>query len=219
MPARRARHRLVGGTGDRRVPARASSTICRRRDRLARRAAVVQRAGRHVRLQLLGFQLAAGWHASGRRRWTRSARSTRPTTATPTTCTTWAARCGPSTSSTTATTWSPMNALPPVPALFGRGVARRVAGTRRRARAVVAALVEEQTRRAVLAARFACGPDYDRIECADDDRRRLGRRLSQQHLPHVRAALQCEKDCSSGRGATWRRRPRFPARTSTSCRR
>ena len=56
--------------------------------------------------------------------------------------------------------------------------------------------------------------------CADDDRRRLGRRLPQQHLPHASSALQLpEASCCSGRGATWLDRDRrCPGRTSTSCR-
>ena len=59
----------------------------------------------------------------------------------------------------------PMNALPPVPGAVGRRLARRVAGTDRRARAVAAALDGGATRRAVLASRFGAARTTARIEC------------------------------------------------------
>ena len=64
-------------------------------------------------------------------------------------------------------------------------------------------------------------PAYDRIELPDDARRRLGRRLPQQHVPHRRrrcARPARRTGCCSGRGATCRRRRRCPGRTSTWCR-
>ncbi len=97
------RHRRVGGPRDRRVPARGADRPARG-DRVARRAAVVERQRRHVRHLVLGLQLAAarGRAAAGDCR--ASARSTRRTTGTPTTSTTWAGRSAPSTSSTTSST-------------------------------------------------------------------------------------------------------------------
>ena len=80
-----------------------------------------------------------------------------------------------------------MNALPPVPDARRRRLAGRVAATGRSDRAVGAALVGGAARRRVLATGLgATGLRPDRVP--DHARRRLGRRLPQQHVPHGRGA-------------------------------
>ncbi len=78
-----------------------------------------------------------------------------------------------------------MNALPPVPAVFGDGLARRVAASARRPRTLAAALDRGADDSAVLAARLAAAR-LRRDHRRHHDRRRLGGRLPQQHLPDVR---------------------------------
>ena len=64
---------------------------------------------------------------------------------------------------------TPMSVLPPVPAVLGRRLARRVAAPARDQRAVAAHLAARAPRRAVLAARVGArcaeGEGYDRIAC------------------------------------------------------
>ena len=82
-----------------------------------------------------------------------------------------------------------MNALPPVPALVGDELARRLATPGGRARAVAAAMAGGAARLGVLAARLgAAGVRPDRVR--DDAGRRLGRRLPQQHVPHRAGAAR-----------------------------
>ena len=74
-----------------------------------------------------------------------------------------------------------MNALPPVPSIYGEGWReeweRRVRGDR----AVAAHLARAPATRRLLEVRLARGSTIEAIECRHDDHRRLGRRLSQQH--------------------------------------
>ena len=185
MPSRCARHRIVGGPSNRRV----SALRARRHRRchcLARSAAVVQRTGRHVRLQLLGVQLTATRlrAATRARRDLRDLRNRRPLHRR-------RALHGWSTSGDRSGGLLPLHGSDERAAAgagdLGRRMARRVAGAHHRARAVVVDLDGGATRRAVLAARLgATRLRADRMP--DDDRRRVGRRLPQQHVPTVRAA-------------------------------
>ena len=68
VPARPARHGLVGGYGDRRVPGRGTFRPPRR-DRMAGDAGVVERAGRDVRDVVFRVQLAAHGCRGGARAW------------------------------------------------------------------------------------------------------------------------------------------------------
>ncbi len=79
LPARPARHRLVGRDGDRRVPRRRARRPARRH-RVAGDAAVVERAGRDVRHVVLRVQLAAhgGRGRAGARSGRRDVRHRRP---------------------------------------------------------------------------------------------------------------------------------------------
>ena len=105
----------------------------------------------------------------------------------------------------------------------GRRLARGVAAPAGDQRAVGADLAAGEPRRRLLAARLGApdgdGSGYDRIDVPGDARRRLGRRLPQQLVPHRRGAAArpaCRTGCSPARGRTPTRRPRYPARGSTS---
>ena len=139
LPARRARHGLVGRRRDRRVPAAGAAATCRGH-RLAGRAGLVRRQRRHVRHVVLAASTRCRWRASGRRRSRRSSRSTPPTTATPTTCTTAAASLQVLDLVDYCHYMTPMNALPPVPALWGDGWRDEWLRADRDARAVAADL-------------------------------------------------------------------------------
>ena len=107
-----------------------------------------------------------------------------------------------------------MNALPPVPPIYGEGWreewARRLEGTE----PWVLTWLEHQRLddywKARLALRRLRG---DRVP--HDDRRRLGRRVPQQLVPHVRAPDAARSGWSSARGRTRRPTRRCPARTTT----
>ena len=86
-PARPSRHRIVERDHDRRV-SRDRAERSAHDDRVAGVAAVVERAGRHVRHVVLGLQLAADGRRATSPRSARSSRCTPPTIGTPTTCTT-----------------------------------------------------------------------------------------------------------------------------------
>ena len=164
-----------------------SSRRPRRGDRLAGGAAVVERQRRHVRHVVLRASTRCSSRAeqpAGSRR--DRARSTRRTTATPTTSTTWAARCEAVDLVDYCHYMTAMNALPPVPALFGDGWRDEWLARARRAEPWVLRWLEEQRdgpywRHGSAATRLRAH------RVPDDDRRRLGRRLPQQHVPHLRA--------------------------------
>ena len=84
-----------------------------------------------------------------------------------------------------------MNALPPVPAVVRRRLARRVAAPGRRDAAVAARVADASARRPDVAARLdPPRPRRRRLRAdgvPDDARRRVGRRLPQQHVPRDRA--------------------------------
>ena len=81
-----------------------------------------------------------------------------------------------------------MNALPPVPARVRRRTGARSgsAGSTRTSRGCCAGSRSRPT--APYWRHGSLRPDYGRDHRRDDDRRRLGRRLPQQHLPDVRGA-------------------------------
>ena len=111
---------------------------------------------------------------------------------------------------------TPMNALPPVPAVCGDGWREEWRAPGRAHGALAAHVVARATRRPVLAARLAPArlrAHRLRRRCSSP----VGRRLPQQLLPHLRGAAGRPRRCSWGRGATCRRRRRCPDRTSTSC--
>ena len=89
--------------------------------RLAGRAGLVRRQRRHVRHVVLRLQLPADGLRAAAGSSRRSARSTPPTTGTPTTCTTAAASCKLLDLVDYCHYMTPMNALPPVPAVWGDG--------------------------------------------------------------------------------------------------
>ena len=120
-----------------------------------------------------------------------------------------------------------MNALPPVPAVVRRRLARRVAAAGRRDAAVAARVAGAPVGRPDVAARLdPARPRRRRLRAdgvPDDARRRMGRRLPQQHLPGDRAVRAQRAAVAAARravGATaarprpaWpehRRRPRGP---------
>ncbi len=183
MPARCARYRFVGGSGNRRVPAQRARRS-RRRDCLARIAAVVQRPGGHVRLQLLGLQLvAAGLRAAGGA-WCdlRDLCDRRPLHRR---CALHGRRAAGHRPRRLLPLHGPHERTAARAGSVGRRLARRMAGTHRRPRTVVAHLDGGATGRAVLAAWFGAAPVRTH-RVPDDDRRRMGRRISQQHISHVR---------------------------------
>ena len=89
---------------------------------------------------------------------------------------------------------TPMCVLPPVPAVWGDSVARGVAAPAGDQRAVGADLAAREPRRPLLAARLGAhrrrGPRLRPDRLRGDDRRRVGRRLPQQLLPHGRGAAR-----------------------------
>ncbi len=112
---------------------------------------------------------------------------------------------------------TPMNALPPTPQLWGDGLAGRVDPPVRDVRAVAADLDGASALGRLL------GPGHDPAgvradPVPDDDRRRLGRRLPQQHVPDDRGAGPGRRPApAAGRavGAHGGRRRRCPGRGST----
>ena len=87
---------------------------------------------------------------------------------------------------------TPMCVLPPVPAVWGDGLARRVAAAAGDQRAVGADLAAREPARRLLGPRVGAArrddAGYERIDVPGDDRGRLGRRLPQQLVPHRRRA-------------------------------
>ena len=98
-----------------------------------------------------------------------------------------------------------MNALPPVPAVFGPG-------WREEWRARIAEhepwLMNwfEHQRDDAYWRHGSVRPAYDRIEIPDDDRRRMGGRLPQQHVPHDGAARRERRAAPAARRAVVARR-------------
>ena len=110
----------------------------------------------------------------------------------------------------------PMNALPPVPALWGDGWRDEWLARIAEHEPWLFRWMEEQHRRSVLAARFgAARLRTHRVR--DDARRRMGRRLPQQHLPHVREPAVREGVADRPMEPHGARRIHCPGRTSTSC--
>ena len=99
--------------------------------------------------------------------------------------------------------------------LRGR-LARGVAAAHRGHRAVGAALARGAARRAVLAPRVAAARLRPH-RLPDDDRRRLGRRVPQQHVAHVRGAALPEAPADRAVEPHVDRHVAARARTSTSC--
>ena len=224
LPGRRARHRLLGGRRHRRVPAR-GAVRPGRGDRLAGRARRGATAASACGARRTPASTRCSSPASGRRRSRRSARSTPPTTAGPTTCTGAAARCRLVDLVDYCHYMTPMCVLPPVPAVWGDGLAGGVAAPARDQGAVGADLAAGEPRRPLLAARVGAarrdGAGYDRIDCPAMIVAGLGRRLPQQLLPHGRGAARGAGPAPAARRAVGARRPddgdaRARGSTSTS---
>ena len=223
-PARPARHRLVGGRRHRRVPARGAARPGRR-DRLARRPGVVRRQRRHVRHVVLRVQLAADRlrAPAGAQGDLRDLRHRRPLHRRRA-LRRWRAAAG-----------RPRRLLPlhdadvraaPVPAVWGDGWQEE---WRRRLETNEPWVLTLARASSGTAPTGASGPSVrlDRTARAttasrppDDDRRGVGRRLPQQHLPDRRGArgrTGSRTGCSPGRGRTRtpRARCRAPGSTST----
>ena len=114
---------------------------------------------------------------------------------------------------------TPMNALPPVPAVWPADAGQdwREEWLRRldTSEPWVLTWLRENRRRRLLAARVgASGPRPDRRLRADrvpgDDRGRLGRRLPQQLVPHRRGARRARRAAPAARRALGARRPGEP---------
>ena len=163
-----------------------------RRDRLARRRRSGRTGGSACTARRGPASTRSRSLPSARRRSERSCRSTPPTTATPTTSTTWAACSRRSTSSTGCSTWSACNALPPVPAVFGEGWRdewlRRLDGTE----PWLLRWLEEQVDGPYWR-HGSLRPGLRADHLPDDDRRRLGRRLPQQHASGRSRRSRCPK--------------------------
>ena len=115
---------------------------------------------------------------------------------------------------------TPMNALPPVPAVWGDGWREEWLRRHRRARALAVHLDASSQRDGAYWRHGSVRPDYDRIAVPDDGRRRLGRRLPQQLVPDDGAAARATTSrtgCSPARGRTRPTSARCRARASTSC--
>ena len=121
---------------------------------------------------------------------------------------------------------TPMCVLPPVPAVWGDGLARGVArgGSRRNEPWVLTWLRQNRDgpywRHGSVRATARPRLRPDRLPV--DDRRRLGRRLPQQLLPHGRGAARRGSPAPAARRPVGARRPDArptPARASTSSRR
>ena len=209
VPDRRTRHRVLAGRPARRVPGgRAERPL--RRDRLDRRPGVVRRPGRDVghlllRLQLPPDRLRAAAGAEGHLRDLRHRRPLdrrRPL----------ARRRAAAGRPRRLLPLHDTDVRPPARAGgLGRRVVRRVAAAPGDLRAVGADLAAGEPSRPLLGPRIrAAGRHHpglraDRVSGAD--RRRLGRRLPQQLLPHRRRARPARRTASPAGRPVGARRP------------
>ena len=101
---------------------------------------------------------------------------------------------------------TPLNALPPVPAVWGERLARGVAAAGADQRAVAADLARRERRRPLLAAGVAAaGLRPDRMP--GDAGCRLGGRLPEQLVPYRRGTARGRRAAPAGRRAVGARRP------------